>query len=203
MRYELWIGLRYTRAKRRNHFISFISLISMLGIGLGVAALIVVLSVMNGFHKELRTRILGVASHIQVSGWGGELRDWQSVQQAVKKDARVLAAAPYIQAQGMLAMEQQVKGAIVRGVLPELEETVADFAQHIKYGRFEDLSAGAFNMVLGIELARALQVTIGDKVTLIAPQGSSRRQPSCHASNSSGWWVFSRSACMNTMPAWR
>ncbi len=171
MRYELWIGLRYTRAKRRNHFISFISLISMLGIGLGVAALIVVLSVMNGFHKELRTRILGVASHIQVSGWGGELRDWQSVQQAVKKDARVLAAAPYIQAQGMLAMDQQVKGAIVRGVLPELEETVADFAQHIKYGRFEDLSAGAFNMVLGIELARALQVTIGDKVTLIAPQG--------------------------------
>ncbi len=171
MRYELWVGLRYTRAKRRNHFISFISLISMLGIGLGVAALIVVLSVMNGFQKELRTRILGVASHIQVSGIGGELTDWAKTLQAVAQHPRVQAAAPYVQAQGMLALDQQVRGTVVRGILPEAEEQVADFAKHLKVGRFDELVAGEFNIILGLELARALNVGIGDKVTLIAPQG--------------------------------
>ena len=171
LRYEYWVGLRYTRAKRRNHFISFISLISMLGVGLGVAALIVVLSVMNGFQKELRTRILGVASHIQVSGVAGELDDWTKTLQGVAQHPRVLAAAPYVQAQGMLALDQQVRGTVVRGILPEAEEKTADFARHMKVGRLEDLRPGAFNMVLGVELARALGVGIGDKVTLIAPQG--------------------------------
>ena len=171
LRYEYWVGLRYTRAKRRNHFISFISLISMLGVGLGVAALIVVLSVMNGFQKELRTRILGVASHIQVSGVAGELDDWTKTLQGVAQHPRVLAAAPYVQAQGMLALDQQVRGTVVRGILPEAEEKTADFARHMKAGRLEDLRPGAFNMVLGVELARALGVGIGDKVTLIAPQG--------------------------------
>ncbi len=171
LRYEYWVGLRYTRAKRRNHFISFISLISMLGVGLGVAALIVVLSVMNGFQKELRTRILGVASHIQVSGVAGELDDWTKALQGVAQHPRVLAAAPYVQAQGMLALDQQVRGTVVRGILPEAEEKTADFARHMKVGRLEDLRPGAFNMVLGVELARALGVGIGDKVTLIAPQG--------------------------------
>jgi lipoprotein-releasing system permease protein len=171
MRYEHFIGLRYTRAKRRNHFISFISLISMLGIGLGVAALIVVLSVMNGFQKELRTRILSVASHVQVSGIGGELDDWRTTLQAVASHPRVLAAAPYVQAQGMLALDQQVRGTVVRGILPQAEEQVADFARHMRLGRAEDLVAGEFNIVLGIELARALGVGPGDKVTLIAPQG--------------------------------
>ena len=171
LRYEYWVGLRYTRAKRRNHFISFISLISMLGVGLGVAALIVVLSVMNGFQKELRTRILGVASHIQVSGVAGELDDWTKTLQGVAQHPRVLAAAPYVQAQGMLALDQQVRGTVVRGILPEAEEKTADFARHMKAGRLEDLAPGAFNIVLGMELARALGVSIGDKVTLIAPQG--------------------------------
>ena len=171
LRYEYWVGLRYTRAKRRNHFISFISLISMLGVGLGVAALIVVLSVMNGFQKELRTRILGVASHIQVPGVAGELDDWTKTLQGVAQHPRVLAAAPYVQAQGMLALDQQVRGTVVRGILPEAEEKTADFARHMKVGRLEDLRPGAFNMVLGVELARALGVGIGDKVTLIAPQG--------------------------------
>ncbi|HZV55798.1 MAG TPA: lipoprotein-releasing ABC transporter permease subunit [Rhodocyclaceae bacterium] len=171
MRYELWVGLRYTRAKRRNHFISFISLISMLGIGLGVAALIVVLSVMNGFQKELRTRILGVASHIQVSGVGGELTDWPKTLQAVAQHPHVQAAAPYVQAQGMLALDQQVRGTVVRGIDPIAEEKVADLARHMKIGRLDDLVAGEFNIVLGLELARALNVGIGDKVTLIAPQG--------------------------------
>ena len=171
MRYEHFIGLRYTRAKRRNHFISFISLISMLGIGLGVAALIVVLSVMNGFQKELRTRILSVAAHVQVSGATGELDDWHKVLQEVARHPDVQAAAPYVQAQGMLALDQQVRGTVVRGILPEAEEAVADFARHMKLGRAEDLVPGQFNIILGIELARALGVGLGDKVTLIAPQG--------------------------------
>jgi lipoprotein-releasing system permease protein len=171
MKYELFIGLRYTRAKRRNHFISFISLISMCGIALGVAALIVVLSVMNGFQKELRTRILGVASHVQVSARGGELAAWQQVAEQASKHKQVQAAAPYIAAQGMLSFEQTVRGALVRGVLPDAEERVADFNRHMRGGSMQLLKPGEFGIVLGAELARALQVFVGDKVTLIAPQG--------------------------------
>ncbi|QDX80343.1 lipoprotein-releasing system transmembrane subunit LolC [Denitratisoma sp. DHT3] len=175
MSYELLIGLRYTRAKKRgagrNRFISFISVLSMAGIALGVAALIVVLSVMNGFQKELRTRILGVAAHIQVSGAGDELADWERVYQEVVRHPQVRAAAPYVQAQGLLSWGDQVRGVMVRGVLPEAEDKVADFARHMKLGRLTDLHAGEFGIILGADLARALQATLGDKVTLIAPQG--------------------------------
>jgi lipoprotein-releasing system permease protein len=171
MQYELFIGLRYTRAKRRNHFISFISLISMCGIALGVAALIVVLSVMNGFQKELRTRILGVASHVQISGQGGELSAWQQVADQAAKHKQVLAAAPYVAAQGMLSFEQTVRGTLVRGILPDAEEQVADFNRHMRGGSMQLLKPGEFGIILGAELARALQVFTGDKVTLIAPQG--------------------------------
>jgi lipoprotein-releasing system permease protein len=171
MQYELFIGLRYTRAKRRNHFISFISLISMCGIALGVMALIVVLSVMNGFQKELRTRILGVASHVQISGRGGELAAWQQVAEQASKHKQVLAAAPYVAAQGMLSFDQTVRGALVRGVLPDAEEQVAEFNRHMRGGSMQLLKPGEFGIVLGGELARALQVFTGDKVTLIAPQG--------------------------------
>ena len=171
MQYELFIGLRYTRAKRRNHFISFISLISMCGIALGVAALIVVLSVMNGFQKELRTRILGVASHVQVSGRGGELAAWQQVAEQAGKHRQVLAVAPYVAAQGMLSFDQTVRGALVRGVLPDAEEKVADFNRHMRGGSMQLLKPGEFGIILGAELARTLQVFTGDKVTLIAPQG--------------------------------
>jgi len=171
MRYELFIGLRYTRAKRRNHFISFISLISMCGIALGVAALIVVLSVMNGFQKELRTRILGVAAHVQVSGPGGELAAWQQVADQAARHPAVRAAAPYVVAQGMLSFEQSVRGTLVRGILPDAEEQVAEFNRHMRGGGLQLLKPGEFGIILGAELARALQVFTGDKVTLIAPQG--------------------------------
>ncbi len=171
MRYELFIGLRYTRAKRRNHFISFISLISMCGIGLGVAALIVVLSVMNGFQKELRTRILGVASHVQISGQGGELASWQQAAEQAMQHKSVVAAAPYVVAQGMLSFDQSVRGTLVRGVLPAAEERVADFNRYMRVGDMQLLKPGEFGIILGGELARALQVFHGDKVTLIAPQG--------------------------------
>ena len=169
--YELLIGLRYTRAKRRNHFISFISLISMLGIGLGVAALIVVLSVMNGFQTELRSRILGVVSHVQISGANGEMSGWESVAAQAGRQPGVLAAAPFVQAQGMLSHGQAVRGAMVRGILPDYEEQVAAFRGHMKEGQFDSLQPDSFNVVLGSDLARLLGVFVGDKVTLIAPQG--------------------------------
>jgi lipoprotein-releasing system permease protein len=169
--YELFIGLRYTRAKRRNHFISFISLISMLGIALGVAALIVVLSVMNGFQEELRARILGVASHAQVSGVNNTLADWRGVAAVVGRNPEVKAMAPYVMGQGMLSNGQRVQGAIVRGVLPEEENRVADIGSHMKAGALSDLRPDEFGIVLGIELARGLGVGVGDKVVVIAPQG--------------------------------
>ncbi len=170
--YELLIGLRYTRAKRRNHFISFISLISMLGIGLGVAALIVVLSVMNGFQKELRTRILGVASHIQIQGLNDQLDNWPAIAQQALRHKEVRAAAPFVQSQAMFTVDNGVRGALVRGILPEQEDRVADFRKTIKSGSLDDLKPGEFGVVLGADLARALRVYTGDKVTLIAPQGT-------------------------------
>lgn len=170
--YELLIGLRYTRAKRRNHFISFISLISMLGIGLGVAALIVVLSVMNGFQKELRTRILGVASHIQITGVSGELDNWPAVAAQAMQNPEVKASAPFVQSQAMFTFDGGVKGSLVRGILPDQEDKVADFSSSMKSGRLDDLKPGEFGVVLGADLARSLRVFTGDKVTLIAPQGT-------------------------------
>ena len=169
--YELLIGLRYTRAKKHNHFISFISLISMFGIALGVAALIVVLSVMNGFQTELRSRILAVVSHVQITGAGGEMAGWQRVVEMVAGEPHVIAAAPFVQGQGMLAFGETVRGALVRGILPEQEDRVADFRPHMKGGQLEALQPDSFNIVLGSELARALGVHVGERVTLIAPQG--------------------------------
>ena len=169
--YELFIGLRYTRAKRRNHFISFISLTSMVGIALGVAALIVVLSVMNGFQKELRARILGVASHVQITGLDNQLGDWSAIAERSKANREVVAAAPYVNAQAMLANEGNVRGAIVRGIVPALEDQVADIGRHMVSGSLERLQPGEFGIVLGSDLARALRVLPGDRVTLIAPQG--------------------------------
>ncbi|HVL34859.1 MAG TPA: lipoprotein-releasing ABC transporter permease subunit [Burkholderiales bacterium] len=165
------VGLRYTRAKRRNRFISFISLISMAGIALGVSVLIVVLSVMNGFQTEVRTRILGVASHLQLTGPNGMLRDWPAVAAAAAEHPRVLAAAPFVQAQGMLSADRGARGVAVRGILPEAEAKVAEFDAHMVSGSLQALREGEFNVVLGSDLARALGVTRGERLALIAPQG--------------------------------
>ncbi len=169
--FELFVGLRYTRAKRKNHFISFISLTSMIGIALGVAALIVVLSVMNGFQTELRNSILGVASHIEITENNNQLSSWQEVASQVKVQPKVVASAPYIIAQGMLSFGQAVQGAIVRGISPSEEDKVADIGKHMKAGALTDLHAGEFNIVLGADLAYLLGVGMGDKVVLMAPQG--------------------------------
>jgi lipoprotein-releasing system permease protein len=165
------VGLRYTRARRRNRFISINSLVSMIGIAVGVWALIVVLSVMNGFQKEVRERILGVASHVQISGAGNRLADWQSIAKLAAKHPRVLATAPYVQAQAMLAAGTAVRGAVVRGILPDQEEKVADLGGHMKLGSLDALKPGEFGVILGVDLARALMVLPGDKVALVAPQG--------------------------------
>jgi lipoprotein-releasing system permease protein len=171
LQYELFIGLRYTRAKRRNHFISFISLISMLGMALGVAALITVLSVMNGFQKEVRARILSVVSHVQITGPGGQLAQWQGVADAARRNPDVAAAAPYVNGQAMLVNEATARGALVRGIDPALEGRVAEVANKMIAGRIEALQAGEFGIVLGADLARSLRASTGDRVTVIAPQG--------------------------------
>ena len=171
MRYELTVGLRYTRARRRNRFIGVNSAVSMIGIAVGVWALIVVLSVMNGFQKEVRTRILAVVSHLQLIADDNRLEDWQRVAKIAAQNPRVIATAPFVQAQAMLSNGQGMRGAAVRGILPAEEDKVADLARHMRAGSLDDLRAGEFGVVLGIDLARALGVTRGDKIALIAPQG--------------------------------
>jgi lipoprotein-releasing system permease protein len=172
VRYELLVGLRYTRAKRRNRFIGINSAVSMIGIAVGVWALIVVLSVMNGFQKEVRTRILSVVSHVQISGPGGVLADWKPVAQAAAENPHVIAAAPFVQGQAMLSAGRSVRGALIRGIEPGEEERVADFARHMRAGSLEALKPGEFGVVLGVDLARALGTIPGDKVALVAPQGT-------------------------------
>lgn len=175
MKFPLLVGLRYVRAKRRNAsgggFISFISFASMAGVGLGVMALIVVLSVMNGFQEELRNRILGVASHAQIVSFEGDLRNWQTYASVATRRSEVVAAAPFIQQQAMFSMDQSVRGSVIRGIDPALEDKVADFARFMKQGVLSDLRPGEFGVILGKELAGALGVRVGEKVTLIAPQG--------------------------------
>jgi lipoprotein-releasing system permease protein len=171
MPYELLVGLRYLRARRRNRFISVNSAVSMIGIAVGVWALIVVLSVMNGFQKEVRTRILGVVSHVQVSAVGNRLSNWQQIVKLAEQKPHVVGAAPFVQAQAMLVAGPAVRGALVRGILPDEEEKVADLGESMKMGSLEDLKPGAFNVILGVDLARALVVLPGDKIAVIAPQG--------------------------------
>jgi lipoprotein-releasing system permease protein len=169
---ELFIGLRYTRAKRRNHFISFISLISMLGIALGVMALIVVLSVMNGFEKELRERILGMVSHVTVSSFDRRLKDWQSLAERLKTHESVVGSAPYIEAEAMLANLSSVSGALVRGVDPAYEDQVSKIHEHMTFGKLTNLKPGAYGIVLGTGLANTLDVVPGDRITMITPQST-------------------------------
>jgi lipoprotein-releasing system permease protein len=169
---ELWIGLRYTRAKRRNHFISFISAVSMAGIAIGVTALIVVLSVMNGFERELRARILGMASHATISAFEGGLPGWQDVARRASENPEIAALAPYVQGEAMLRMSGALSGTMIRGVLPEEENKVSDVGAHMKEGELTDLAAGEYRIVLGSEIARALGVGTGDKVDLMIPQAS-------------------------------
>ncbi len=173
--YELIIGWRYTRAGRssgRNGFISFISGVSMLGIALGVAALIIVLSVMNGFQKEVRDRMLSVVSHIELYAPMGEgLSDTQALMQQVKQHPAVVGASPFVAQQALLARGEDMRGAMVRGIDPNTEAQVSDFILDIPNSARDSLQAGSFNVVLGAEFARSMGVQKGDRITLVAPSG--------------------------------
>ena len=168
---EVFIGLRYTRAKRRNHFISFISLVSILGIALGVTALITVISVMNGFDKELKDRILGMVSHATIEGVGESVKDWPHAIEIARANPHVRGAAPYVERQAML-QGTRVSGAIIRGVDAALEPSVSEVGTRMVEGRLDQLVAGGFGIVLGRELAMTLGVGVGDRVTVFAPEFS-------------------------------
>ncbi|KFF48722.1 MULTISPECIES: lipoprotein-releasing ABC transporter permease subunit [Salinicola] len=165
------VGLRYVRAKRRNHFISFISLTSMLGLALGVAVLILVLSVMNGFDHELRTRVLGMVPHSRIEQQGG-MRDWKALAERVSQHRDVVAVAPYVQQQGMFSAAGRTQGALVTGIQPEYERKVSIIGQHMQAGSLDDLTPGSWNVILGDLLARNLGVGVGDRVTLLVPEAS-------------------------------
>lgn len=167
------LGLRYTRAKRRNGFISFISAVSMLGLALGIAALIVVISVMNGFERELRDRILGMASHATISDINGRLEDWADLVPIVEaSDDRIVGLAPFVGGEAMLSASGQVSGALVRGILPSRERRVSDIEDHLRQTTLDQLEGGRYRIILGAELAAALRVFPGDSVLVMAPEAS-------------------------------
>lgn len=166
----LFIGMRYTRAKRRTQFISFITLTSILGIALGVTALIAVLSVMNGFEAELRERILGMTSHTTITGRNGKLQQWQQLEQRIVDKPHIVGSAPFVRGQVMINADRRVSGSVLRGIFPEYEPKVSEVANKMKEGSLSNLVSGKFGIVLGAELASYLNVAVGDKVTVISPQ---------------------------------
>ncbi len=174
--FELAVGLRYTlsgrRAGRRNGFISFISALSVAGIALGVAALIVVLSVMNGFQKEVRDRMLSVLSHIEVIATEKPMLDWPAVLEQTRRDPRIVAGAPYVSGQAMLTRDDSVRGVLVRGIDPALEPKVSELGTQVVQGRLDSLVPGEFGIAIGRVLARQVGVELGDRIALIAPQGT-------------------------------
>lgn len=170
---ETWIGLRYLRAKKRNGFMSFITMISIVGIALGVTALIVVLSVMNGFQKEIRGQLLNVAPHAEIGYYDPAAGEpWQSLRQYIQGKREVLASAPYVSDQALLANAGEVRGVQIRGIEPAEEEKVVDYGNNMPQGSFADLKPGEFDIVLGEGLAQALGAEAGGKVTVITPEGN-------------------------------
>ncbi|ATD65119.1 lipoprotein-releasing ABC transporter permease subunit [Neisseria weixii] len=170
---ESWIGLRYLRAKKRNGFMSFITMISIAGIALGVTALIVVLSVMNGFQKEIRGQLLNVAPHAEIGYFdNGNGAEWQDLRRYIKDKKEVLASAPYVSDQALLANSGEVRGVQIRGILPSEEKNVVDYGKDMPVGSFDDLKPGSFDIILGEGLAQALGAEPGGKVTVITPEGN-------------------------------
>ncbi len=170
--FEAWIACRYIKFKQKNSFISFISMTSMVGIALGVSTLIIILSVMNGFQDELRTRILGVASHIEITSSNNVLNHWEDLTKKLHESPDVKGSAPYVDGQGMLVSEYGSQGIMLRGIASELEGKVDDLEKKVKVGRLSDLKPNTFNMILGIDVAKQLGIVVGDKVNILIPQGS-------------------------------
>ncbi len=168
--YEIFIGLRYTQARRRHRIISFISLISIVGIALGIAALITILSVMNGFGNEVRSRILSFVSHVTISEPNGQLREWEALGERVKGVPHVIAYAPYINGQALVARGKSVSGVMVRGVTPERELQVSEISGKIIDGSFDALKPGEFGVIVGYAIAWKLDLKLGSPVSLVVPQ---------------------------------
>ncbi len=169
---ELFIGFRYTRAKRRGQAFSFNTVAAVMGIALGVTAMITVMSVMNGFQKEVRERMLDMVAHLTVADFNDQMSDWQAVAGVLNKSPEVAGTAPYVQAEGMLINRGAVAGAFVRGVLPDHEVQVSKIPKHMEQGSMADLKAGSFRIILGRDLARKLGVIPGEKVTLVTPNAN-------------------------------
>jgi lipoprotein-releasing system permease protein len=169
--YEYWIGTRYVRSRSSNGFVSLISAISMLGIAIAVTVLIVVMSVVNGFERELKDRLLAMTAHAVIEGVDGELADPTELIEIAVKNPRVTAAAPYVEGQALLVFEKQLSGAELRGIDPQQEATVSGVGGVMQTGKLTDLARGDFNIVLGVELAAAIKVSVGDKVTVTLAEG--------------------------------
>lgn len=169
---SLFVGLRYTRSKRRNGYVSLFSAVSIVTLSLGVMLLIVILSVMNGFEKEVRERILNMISHITISGYDGKVKDWNKVVKEVQKHPDVVGTAPFISAEGMLIYKRQVHGSVFRGIDPELESSVSKVAEHMVVGDLKELHPGEFGIVLGQDLAYKLGVDVGQKITMVTPSAN-------------------------------
>ena len=170
-RFETWIGNRYVRSRSKNSFVSLISAISMLGIAIAVSVLIIVLSVVNGFERELKDRLLAMTAHASIEGVEGQLEDWQDLQRTAEINDRVVAAAPYVSGQALLVFGEQLSGAELRGIDAKQEDAVSGVAGLMLEGRLDSLEPGEFNVVLGVELANKLGVGLGDKVTVTLAEG--------------------------------
>lgn len=173
---SLFVGLRYVRSRDRGFFVSFISWVSMLGVCLGVAALIVIISVMNGLERETRTRLLSLASHATISGDSERMSQWPQLADQIRNGKGVVGVAPYVDLQGMIGRGRDMRPAIVRGVDPALEPQVSDFGSHMLFGRLEDLQPGRQAILLGVGIAQALDARIGDEVTVLVPVKSAAGQ---------------------------
>jgi len=169
--FEFWIGKRYVRSRSANRFVSLISAISMLGIAIAVAVLILVLSVVNGFERELQDRLLAMTAHASIENIDGRMVDWEALSAVAIENPRVRASAPFIEGQALLVFDEQLSGAELRGIDPVAEDKVSGVASTMLDGELDSLEAGSFNVVLGVELAGALQVSIGDKVTVTLAEG--------------------------------
>ena len=172
MSIEYLVGWRYTRGKKHNHFISFVSLISILGIAVGITVIITVLSVMNGFKEEIRNKILDVVSHNTLSSLDGTIDDWQALRPELENESGVAAIAPFVEMQVMLMKGDRVRGAYARGVVPELEKQVSNIEGYLKVGEIESLAAEDYHIIIGHSLAFSLRAELGDKITLISPQAA-------------------------------
>ena len=172
MSIEYLVGWRYTRGKKHNHFISFVSLISILGIAVGITVIITVLSVMNGFKEEIRNKILDVVSHNTLSSLDGTIDDWQALRPELESEPGVAATAPFVEMQVMLMKGDRVRGAYARGVVPKLEKQVSNIEDYLKVGEIESLAANDYHIIIGHSLAFSLRAELGDKITLISPQAA-------------------------------